>query len=152
MTKTAIEKMAKWLEQTLSECSNGDYKMALRDCLIKARALAAEQEKPTAPASLVDRLQSMVNSNVHGWISVARLRDVLSRFTPVPDDGGLSVYCDSLEKALEEALYAIPCANCPLYVDKKMCVPNDEKTCMMPRKIHYLGKGILSKSHNKEAK
>ena len=60
------------------------------DRLIASLANATPYEqKPTAPASLVDRLQNMVNSNVHGWISVARLRDILSRFTPVPDDGGL---------------------------------------------------------------
>ena len=136
---------------------------------------AYHPEKPIAPASLVEAIEKFATQ--YGGIPGRELIKILDNYRPIPStdnpredcvqkgieemttegeslpstqgqgEKGLVVYCDSLEKALVGALYAMPCANCPLYVEDKMCVPNDEKICMMPRKIHYLGMGIVSENY-----
>jgi hypothetical protein len=86
------------------------------DYLAYAKSLAAEQEKPAAPASLVERIKDFILHDRHyhngvirpAWVRADYLEGIVNEFTPVPDDGGLEAYhklvrdmyllCDELDK------------------------------------------------------
>ena len=128
MSETAIEKMVEWLEIEYQSEDEKDCCNCLLDIVDKARSLLAEektqelqscqkvspykyytnQEKPTAPASLVEKLKSTcdrysIRDDDRLW--VALIRGILSKYTPVPDtQDGLQGELQRMYNALVEII------------------------------------------------
>ena len=85
----AIEKMVEYLESQGKYAMTGEEHRLYNGFLSKARALAAEeQSNPTAPVSLVEELEGLIKGRI-GYLTYPEIKQILSRYTPTPDDGGL---------------------------------------------------------------